>query len=220
MKNKIRILILVLILPISMIGQNSVEIVWSDLIPEGNEFEDPFEDLTESQMYDLSLVARIRSLEQNNPASITEKTLAELNKIEKSLMEQGVDVEGLLSQRDQISELRRKAYESINPTLNGVKAKMPGYLLPLEYSGKEVTELLLVPWVGACSHTPPPPKNQIVYIKIKEGYQVRSRFEAVWVEGTMITENRTQELYLVDGKSDIHTGYSIDALKIESYKTK
>ena len=42
---------------------------------------------------------------------------------------------------------------------------MPGYLLPLEFSGKLVSEFLLVPWVGACIHTPPPPPNQIVHVK-------------------------------------------------------
>jgi hypothetical protein len=31
---------------------------------------------------------------------------------------------------------------------------MPGYPLPLELSGKEVTEFLLVPYVGACIHPP------------------------------------------------------------------
>ena len=32
----------------------------------------------------------------------------------------------------------------------------------------EVSEFLLVPYVGACVHTPPPPPNQLVYVTMEE----------------------------------------------------
>jgi len=64
-------------------------------------------------------------------------------------------------------------------------------------------------WVGACIHTPPPPKNQIVYVKLKEGYEVPSRFEAVWIIGEITTGVKSTELYLVDGSDDISSSYSM-----------
>jgi imidazolonepropionase-like amidohydrolase len=62
---------------------------------------------------------------------------------------------------------------------------MPGYALPLEYDGKNVTEFLLVPWVGACIHTPPPPPNQIVYAKAAQPFPAKNRFAPVWIEGRL-----------------------------------
>jgi hypothetical protein len=66
-----------------------------------------------------------------------------------------------------------------------------------------------VPWVGACIHTPPPPRNQLIYLKTKEGVEVKSRFQAVKVEGTLTIDDRTSSLFLRDGSSDIYSGYSI-----------
>jgi hypothetical protein len=95
---------------------------------------------------------------------------------------------------------------------------MPGYLLPLEFSGKEVSEFLLVPWVGACIHTPPPPPNQIVHVKADRPVGNVSMFMAIWVTGRMSTKATKTNLYLVDGASDIETGYSLRATEVEPYK--
>ena len=45
---------------------------------------------------------------------------------------------------------------------NGKLVRIPGYLVPLEYDGTGVSAALLVPYVGACIHVPPPPANQMV----------------------------------------------------------
>ena len=44
----------------------------------------------------------------------------------------------------------------LNPALDGAYIKMPGYIIPLETSSGGVTSFVLVPYVGACIHTPPP----------------------------------------------------------------
>ena len=51
------------------------------------------------------------------------------------------------------------------PELNGQKVRLPGYLVPLEGQAGEWKEFLLVPYFGACIHSPPPPANQIVHVK-------------------------------------------------------
>ncbi len=59
--------------------------------------------------------------------------------------------------------------------LNGSKVKIPGFVIPLEGDDKAVTEFLLVPYFGACIHVPPPPPNQIIYVKFKKkGHQYNS----------------------------------------------
>ncbi|MDB4582705.1 DUF3299 domain-containing protein [Draconibacterium sp.] len=72
--------------------------------------------------------------------------------------------------------------------------------------------------MGACIHTSPPPKTQIVYVKLNEGYEVRSRFEAVWSAGEMSTGEKSTELYLVDGSDDIASGYSMAGSSVMPFK--
>jgi uncharacterized protein len=42
--------------------------------------------------------------------------------------------------------------------------QLTGFLLPVEQDGDFVTEFMLVPWAGACSHMPAPPPNQLVHV--------------------------------------------------------
>ena len=42
-------------------------------------------------------------------------------------------------------------------SLNGSRIRIPGFIVPLENQRGQVTEFLLVPYFGACIHTPPPP---------------------------------------------------------------
>lgn len=46
------------------------------------------------------------------------------------------------------------------------KVKLKGFMLPLDFEAKEVSEFLLVPYVPSCMHVPPPPANQIVFVKL------------------------------------------------------
>ena len=41
--------------------------------------------------------------------------------------------------------------------LDGQAVKLPGFVVPLDFEGKKVSEFLLVPYFGACIHVPPPP---------------------------------------------------------------
>ena len=49
---------------------------------------------------------------------------------------------------------------------NDKVVRIPGYIVPLGFVGSAVAEGLLVPYVGACIHVPPPPANQIVFIQL------------------------------------------------------
>ncbi|MBL8230041.1 MAG: DUF3299 domain-containing protein [Bryobacterales bacterium] len=63
-------------------------------------------------------------------------------------------------------------------------AKVPGFMIPLDDDAEEVTEFLLVPYVGACVHTPPPPPNQIVQVKMENNRKTKLSFwDPVWVQG-------------------------------------
>ena len=94
----------------------------------------------------------------------------------------------------------------------------PGFtVLPLEITGRKVTEFLLVPWVGACIHTPPPPPNQIVHVKTDTPFELTGLFMPVWITGRLSTGATKRSLYLVDGTSDIDIGYTVKASRVEPY---
>jgi hypothetical protein len=69
--------------------------------------------------------------------------------------------------------------------LDGKRVRIGGYVVPLDFEATRVKEFLLVPFVGACIHVPPPPANQIVYVKAEKGFDVQGTFDAVSVTGTL-----------------------------------
>ena len=74
----------------------------------------------------------------------------------------------------------------------GRGVRVPGYMVPLEDWAGEVSEFLLVPYVGACVHTPPPPPNQLVFVRMEKGQRVPVSFwEPVWIHGTLTVEETT-----------------------------
>ncbi|OUM03528.1 DUF3299 domain-containing protein [Variovorax sp. JS1663] len=73
-----------------------------------------------------------------------------------------------------------------NTAMNGVDIKLPGFIVPLEENKGEVTEFLLVPYFGACIHTPPPPANQIVHVRPRQGAKFRA-MDTVWITGKLQT---------------------------------
>lgn len=79
--------------------------------------------------------------------------------------------------------------------LNEVRVRIPGYTVPFEYgSDAEIGEFLLVPYYGACIHSPPPPPNQTIYVSTETPIKLRDLAQAVWIEGTMQTETQVTDL--------------------------
>src|SRR5688572_17334443 len=70
--------------------------------------------------------------------------------------------------------------------LDGKRVKVPGYMVPLDDSARGVSEYILVPYYGACIHTPPPPPNQMVYVTMAAGRRVEvNLWEPIWIEGNL-----------------------------------
>ena len=209
-------LLLIVILIAPTFAAQVRQLDWQDLIKK-IEFEDPFEALSSDQLGDLGMVARVRQLKAAG-REVSEGTTKEMEEAILRLEKSNVDIDGLLAKRADIRELRKQRAHAVVDDLHGQQVRMPGYALPLEYSGKRITEFLLVPWVGACVHTPPPPPNQIVYVRVNKGIESQGRFTPMWVTGEMTVKAATKNLYLVDGSSGIDVGYSLEASQVEPYK--
>ncbi|PKF49021.1 DUF3299 domain-containing protein [Enterovibrio nigricans] len=98
---------------------------------------------------------------------------------------------------------------NIRPELNNSEVRIPGFVIPLEGDANTVTEFLLVPFFGACIHVPPPPPNQIVYVKFEKGAPVQALWDVVYVVGTLKTQTMSHDL--------AQAGYLLEGVEIEPY---
>ena len=94
--------------------------------------------------------------------------------------------------------------------LDGKVVRIDGYVVPLDFDATKVREFLLVPFVGACIHVPPPPANQIIYVKLEKGFEVAGTFDPVTVTGKLSAAQTFTGL--------AETGYSIAADAVEPRK--
>lgn len=93
---------------------------------------------------------------------------------------------------------------------NGQIVRMSGFIVPIDFDGTGLRAFILVPYVGACVHVPPPPANQLVLVTAPEPYELAGMFEAVTVTGMFGTAATSTQL------ADI--GYALSAEKIEPYR--
>jgi hypothetical protein len=97
----------------------------------------------------------------------------------------------------------------VEHALNGKKVRIAGFALPLERKGDKVTEFLLVPYFGACVHTPPPPANQIIHARSSAPLAGVTMMQALWVYGTLGID-RAQTDWGV-------AGYRLQVERVEPY---
>ena len=97
--------------------------------------------------------------------------------------------------------------------LEGKMVRIPGFVVPLDDFQEEGAEFLLVPYYGACVHTPPPPPNQIVMVGMTGRKAIKlGLFDAVWLSG---------RLKIASVESPYGTvGYQLEGMKVEPYSSK
>ena len=97
-----------------------------------------------------------------------------------------------------------------DPALAGAKVRLPGFAIPLENKGGKVSEFLLVPYFGACIHTPPPPANQIIHAVSAKPLKGMRSMDAYWISGTLSLKHADTPW----GKA----GYRLTVDSLEPYK--
>jgi len=127
---------------------------------------------------------------------------------------QGVDL-AALSDNDPranalLEQLRAAADRApVVAALDGQRVRIAGFTVTLERDDKGIREFLLVPYFGACIHTPPPPPNQIVHVLPAVPLSPDVAIFPVWVTGTL----RTVATQTAEGA----TGYRIADARVEPY---
>jgi hypothetical protein len=100
---------------------------------------------------------------------------------------------------------------TVNADLDQARVRLPGFIVPIgEPKNGIVREFYLVPYIGEDIHVPPPPSNQMVYVRSATGIEAEAVHEAYWVTGKMRVETRSTPL----GTS----AYALVADKIEQYQ--
>ena len=97
-------------------------------------------------------------------------------------------------------------------SLAGQSIRLAGYLVSLDEAKDGIREFLLVPYFGACIHTPPPPANQIVHVRTQKPLTGLRTMDAVWVSGTLGLDRSDSAM----GTS----GYTMIASAVTPYKRK
>ena len=100
---------------------------------------------------------------------------------------------------------------NVNAEYDQKSIRLPGFVVPVEYNDDQViTEFFLVPYFGACIHVPPPPPNQIIYVKYPQGLELTALYDPFWIEGAMKTQIIQNDIAL--------SAYAIDASGIKPYE--
>lgn len=160
-------------------------IMWEDLMPEGSEEELMAE---YERFYAM--------LEKRYAANTT--TLANANSFAE--IEEGSELDFMpqLGSFDTVEEL------------DDMLIRIPGYIAPFDFeSSKKHREFLFVPYMGACIHTPPPPPNQIIFVRADPAVRVPDIWAPYWIEGVLTTEKNENDLG--------NTAYALTLTELEPY---
>ncbi|MBL8386355.1 MAG: DUF3299 domain-containing protein [Burkholderiales bacterium] len=96
----------------------------------------------------------------------------------------------------------------VNEAMNNRRVRIAGFVVPLERRGMLVHEFLLVPYFGACIHTPPPPANQILHVFPAKPVNAVA-MDPVWVEGALETRRSSTSMG--------NAGYRLNADAVTPY---
>lgn len=124
------------------------------------------------------------------------------------------ELAGLSDASPEAQEMMRALQEAFDTApvveaLDGQQVRLPGFVVPLEFTDTEVREFLLVPYYGACIHVPPPPANQMVFVLSEWGAKINGLFDIVSVTG-ILRARASDSPYGA-------AGYTLEAEKVEPY---
>ena len=120
------------------------------------------------------------------------------------------ELDNFLDNMKSMKEMQGKS-GLINMDLNNKEIKIAGYIAPIAFDGDNVTEFLLVPYHGACIHVPPPPANQIIYVKSASGLKAEEIWYPVWITGVLHANSVSTIV------ADV--GYTIKEASVTPYRT-
>jgi uncharacterized protein len=105
---------------------------------------------------------------------------------------------------DKLMQLRNNA-----PLVPAMQGQLVRFMVPVTKVKQDVTEFLLVPYFGACIHTPPPPSNMVLFVTPDKPYKGGVAMDTVTIAGSLKID-RTDSPW---GSA----GYRINGAVVEKY---
>ena len=130
---------------------------------------------------------------------------------------EGLDFSSLSDSDPRATEALKRLQQAweqapVESSLDRQRVRMTGFVVPLDGLQGAVREFLLVPYYGACIHTPPPPANQIVHVKLATPSKEIKLMDSVAVTGLI----RVQHSKTEQGAS----GYTLSGDSVVPFQTK
>ena len=198
---------------------SAADITWSELPDQqAQSYEDPFRDLSESDIQTLARVARLEESLYRPETQVAEqrRISAELDTLKAGLAEQGIDADWLIPQRWDVADRRKLAATAGNPKLDGAEVSIAGFAIPAPPDEDGTPMAYLVEQRGMCSHTPPPLPNQLIRVRLVEGWQPNEMHEPVRLVGHLHIDPGKQMLRVVDGDVSMDATWRLDANGVET----
>ncbi len=197
-----------------------LQIDWPDLVDEAAQsFEDPFRDLTFDQLVALrTLVNAEESLASGDTEEEDRSQLeAKFADADAELKADGIDADWLISQRWIVADRRIKAMSTGNADLDGAEISLAGFAIPVPLENDGTRVAYLVPERGMCSHTPPPPTNQLVRLELDDDWSPTTMHEPVVVSGVLSISPSKRSLLFVDGFQTLDATFSMDVAGVRTF---
>ena len=190
------------------------EIGFSDLPdPVASSFDDPFRDMGFALLEELRTIVRLEEKlsGQSVASDVRPRLESNLSEARAALEASGYDVDALLSQRWTVAKKRKQAAIATNPQIAGAQITMAGFFIPAGVDGDEMPVGYLVPEIGMCSHTPPPPPNQLVRVRLQSPLPVQSPYVPIKASGTLRPQGTDETIFLLDGETRMVSMWTLDA---------
>ena len=96
----------------------------------------------------------------------------------------------------------------------GQKILLKGFMIPLDYSAKNIKNFLLVPYIPTCIHIPPPPENMIINVLLNQKKGIKPSYYPIEINGKLkfTKGKKSSDPYLPNGV------FTINAASIREVK--
>jgi hypothetical protein len=202
-------------------GNDTMRLSWEKLVPPTEPLLNPYDTMPPEQQAAIETLDYLKSFP---PGPLGPEVEAEHKRAQqdvetarKKLAGQGVDMNVIYRR---YTEWQQEVDRRGRLTIAGLDAKhvaIAGYLLPLDFNASGTREFLLVPYVGACIHVPPPPPNQVIYVKAAKPYKVADMYDSVMVTGVVKVGAVSKDLSFMDGDNSVDAGYTLQAERIKPH---
>ncbi|WP_170603425.1 DUF3299 domain-containing protein [Ruegeria arenilitoris] len=187
---------------------------WSDLGDRLSSKDNPYYGLTADEARLVGVLVHTKNARTAgkvlSPRALQGETLAI-----SALESVGIDGPAKVADLAAFGEKLKASRSELNESLLNQSIEIPGFVLPLDFDGSTITEFVLVPFAGACVHTPPPPRNQMIVVNYPEGFSINGLFEAVVISGLLTRGDATRSVGFSDGVSSLDIGYQMQAVSVD-----